>query len=133
MTGRITRSLLLTLVLWLLLLPSFSRTAQAQPQHEPSALPKPSVFLALERQTIRENDPLPLVIWFSNESAHALTEVKLHIAAPDFLRWHDGGCDGPEIERPLALGSVDAYSSASPRRLCADIGSHSRVGDVNVW
>jgi len=93
--------------------------------------PKPSLLISFERGTLREDEPLPVVIWVANDSPHDLTDVRLHIAAPDFLQWYEGTCDGQQISLPLPLDPIPANSSLS-HQLCASFPSGGRVGEFNL-
>lgn len=103
--------------------------------------PKTSLSVSLERQTIRENEPLPVVVSFSNDSSETLTDVKLTITGPSFIEWHENDCDGAEIKGPVTLDPVPAYSSLTSRKLCLKlnpdktiVGSHNLLFSVEyLW
>lgn len=95
--------------------------------------PKTTLSISLERATIREGEPLPVVVSFSNDSALPLTDVKLSINAPAFVELRVDNCKGTELKEPLLLGSVPASSTIKPRQLCLSLKPDlSTVGAYNL-
>jgi len=119
--------------LWLVLCVAtlfLSPGAPIRAQGDADKPPQPSLQISFERDTLRENEPLPVVLWVANDSAQDLSNTQLHIAAPEFLNWHEGDCGKQEISPPLALGPIPANSSLS-RQLCAEF-TDGRVGEFNL-
>lgn len=118
--------------------------AAAQTKTETTPLPKPVVSVSFARQSIREDDSVQVQVWLANESNQDLTEVRLHAAAPQFIRRYDGTCRDweqkseseqkrleAEAEQALELGAVPAHTVHS-RTLCLRSGSNIVVGDFNL-
>lgn len=70
---------------------------------EPQAAPKPLVQVSFERQSIREADSIKANIWMSNEGDQTLTDIKMHVAGPDFLTWYSDSCEGCDTKNGLDL------------------------------
>ena len=108
----------------------------AHAQDEVQNIPKLSLFMYLEHETIRENDPMHIVIWILNESSQNLTDIKLYVAAPVFLHWYQDesslidSCNGPEIRFPLRVDSMSAHSTLN-YKFCAKFTS-GRVGTFKL-
>jgi len=94
---------------------------------------KPSFIVSLQQQTLRENEPLPLVFSLSNDSTQKLTGLQLKIYGPGFLHWRNGDCSQPPMTQPLALGDLSAQTALPPHVLCATAGSTSQVGTYNLF
>lgn len=104
-----------------------------RPAPEKIEQPKTTLSISFERATIREGEPLPVVVSFSNDSALPLTDVKLSINAPAFVELHVDNCKGTELKEPLSLGSVPASSTIKPRQLCLSLKPDlSTVGTYNL-
>ena len=103
--------------------------AAAAPTREGPA--KPSVTVSYERQTVREDDAVGVNLWIANDSDRELTDAEVHIAAPDFFEWREGGCEGGRLAGPLRLGTIHARSVVD-RRLCLRTNPVIRVGDFNT-
>jgi hypothetical protein len=76
---------LLLCTLWVLCL-TLHGAAPAQTKQEDSSPTKPAIAISFARQMIREDDSIQAQIWLANEWEHDLTQVKLHVAIPAFLR-----------------------------------------------
>lgn len=96
-----------------------------------AAPPKPSVFVSFGRQTIQESDSVQVSVWLANDSEHELTDVRLHIASPDFLEWYEQSCDGKPFANGFALGSVQPASTLT-RQFCVKTKPLIKVGEFNT-
>lgn len=52
--------------------------------------PHPTVVVSFERDTLRENDILPVRIYMVNDTDALLTTVRLTVALPEAVAWTDG-------------------------------------------
>ena len=126
-------------LLTLLLLAGQQRlAAQAPPAATEPVAPKPSITISLERQTIREDDTVQVQVWFANDGEQDLTEFKLHVAAPAFLRWYAGSCQAWKDQSyqggatsPHDLGPLSGRA-VRQIEICLKSGSDIAVGDYNL-
>jgi hypothetical protein len=94
--------------------------------------------ISLARQTIRENDSVQVQIWLSNAWDQNLTEVKLHVVTPSFLKWYVGTCKEwqekkfqEEHKQFLSFGPVSART-VHAKTLCIKSDPDIVVGDFNL-
>src|SRR2546421_13104305 len=89
------------LLLWGLMFP-WSWLAQAADETaKNSDTPRPSVTVSLEQSSLREMEPVQMIVWILNDSTQSLSGVQLHIDGPSFLAWRDGGCNGRAMTNSL--------------------------------
>jgi hypothetical protein len=123
----------LWLLLWFLPGSALALAAPPEPAQKPVAAPekveKPSVQVSFERQSVRENDSIAAHIWLSNDSNQTLTSVKLHIAAPDFVSWHDE--QGVRLNGPMELDPLQPNQILT-RTVWLKTGPKIVVGDFNA-
>lgn len=130
-----TSSLQLVLLLFF-----YNPLALASATDSHSEAPKPTMNISLSRQNIRENDCLPVEIWFFNEDGQEITEVNLHIATPYFFSWSTNPCKAKNdvnLSGNINLEPVSSIQSATSksirfRELYLKTGSDIEVGDYNL-
>lgn len=104
--------------------------AGAQITQDGSNPTKPSASVSFERQTIRENDSIPVDIWFSNEWQGELKTVDLYIAGPNFMIWLDQSSGGT-VAQPIQLGPVAANSIVT-RTLLVKTKADPNIGNYSI-
>jgi hypothetical protein len=106
-----------------------AETAQKTPESSDTTL-----VVSLERSAIRENDDIPVEIWIRNASDYDFSNVKLHIAAPKFLQWHEGSASARELPEPLSLNNgqpIPAHSAIN-QKLALTTASGIIDGDYTI-
>ena len=95
--------------------------------------PKPTIYISLERQAIREDDCVPVEIWFSNDDKHELNDVVLQIASPSFIKLDEKSC-GAKEQNLVKQIKLDAGQSPSiyHQTLYLKTGPDITVGDYTL-
>lgn len=112
--------------------------AQAPPAATEAGAPKLSITISLERQTIREDDAVQVQVWLANDGERDLTELRLHVAAPSFLRWQIGSCQTWRSQDYQGAATNPHDLGPLPRRavrqteVCLKSASDIAVGDYNL-
>lgn len=98
--------------------------------------PKSTLIVSLARQTIRENDCIPVEVWFYNDGKQEITGASLRIASPDFFMWSVSSCEVKDADtiqsislEPAASGESTLSNSIRWRKLYLKTGSNIEVGD----
>jgi hypothetical protein len=112
--------------------------AQSSPTPSEPQQPKPVVNISLGRVSIREDDCIPVEVWFANESGQEIKGAVLEISSPDFLRWSLEPCK-VDIQVPIQSVSLEPVFTAHPvsrsilyRRLYLKTGTDIEVGENNL-
>ena len=101
--------------------------------------PKPLLLVSFERQAIRENDAIPVRVWFTNEWDQSLSSVTIHIDSPSKLKWNTTTCEkwtpkpNEELKslQEFSLGAVGPHE-VKPIDMCVRSESEVTVGDFNI-
>jgi len=123
------------LCLLVLLLFAGPKTGQPSPSPSPAASPPapPTVAVSLERSVIREEDNVPVSIWFTNPGSLALNEVRVNITSPAFLTLSTSQCAGTLDKSTVKFGSIPANSSTNcTLNLVTTKNREIVVGDYNL-
>jgi hypothetical protein len=99
----------------------------------PSVIPAATISIYFGRQSLRENDWVPVEVWISNNSDVPLQNISLEISAPPFMHWYDQNSCGP-AELPkntLTDAQIPAHKTV-PHKLCLHTDNEIEVGDFNI-
>lgn len=88
-------------------------------------IPKPELFIHLEKQTLQQEDKLPINVFLTNGRSYSLTDLTLRIIMPDSLSWEDN----PTKE--YTLGTIGSHSTLS-YKLNITSSSNIKSGDYNL-
>ena len=130
---RLRRSTYCFCLAWSFLATLVTALACAGARESEKAAPnsKPSLIVWFERQAIRENDKLRVILWLSNDSSEELRNVKLIIEAPQQLEWHQASCTGQPDTHQLDLGTLSP-NSVRPISLCVETSSTVVVDSFTI-
>jgi small nuclear ribonucleoprotein (snRNP)-like protein len=94
---------------------------------------KPSLVIFIAHNVIKERDnkPLPVHIWFSNDSDSDLNNVRIHIDSPDFFDWYTDSRLNNNEKLPLELGTVPAHSTVN-RQIYGHLTPQANVGEAKL-
>jgi hypothetical protein len=108
---------ILSPLLWMIAIgiQAFAETPSAEKTPQSPGM---TLVVSLERSAIRENDDVPVEVWIRNGSDYDFSNVRLHIAAPDFLRWHIGSDTASELRQPVLVDigrPIPAHSAVNEK------------------
>jgi hypothetical protein len=98
---------------------------------QPILIPAATLSVSFGRQSLRENDWVPVEVWISNTSDQPLQNLRLEISAPKFTHWYaQGSCSQTEIHS-LTDDQIPAHKTV-PHKLCLGTDNEIEVGEFNT-
>jgi hypothetical protein len=117
--------------LLLLAVSVLSATAFAPLQAQDAARSPLQATLVLERDSLRAGTPVPFVLWLANGSDSEITDLRLQLGSPEFLKLGGQGCTTLPDPKRLDLGSLGPRSVRS-WLLCLQVDPEVTEGELNL-